>query len=47
MKTRNLTQIEKISGTIENSSQNKTDKTFSWGKKNNIFQNTILVYHVK
>ena len=47
MKTRNITQKEKISGTIENSSQNKTNKTFSQGKKNNIFQNTILVHHVK
>ena len=40
----NKTITQKENGTIENSSQNKINKTFSWGKKNNILQNTILVF---
>ena len=37
-------QLKQESDTIENFSRNKTDKTFSWQKKNNIFQNTVLFF---
>ena len=42
MKTKNIAQKKK-SDAIENSSQNKTDKRFSWVGKN-VFKNTILVF---
>ena len=37
-------QLKQESDTIEDFSRNKTDKTFSWRKKNNIFQNTVLFF---